>query len=376
MLERAGAATVDAARAAASSLPAAAASAVSPALSPAAIARAKKLASGGMAFLEAPGRSFMAQRNQPLPAPSPSASALAAAADGSATALVPSSAVTDPSSLGAAVSDVSSTATTAAATSPSNSFSLLRWLCTSRSGWSWFVRALLVAGAGGLAFGAYKVYLAWLMDMQRRHTLRLARAAAAAEAMAARNNAEKTTVTASSTEESKEDGSSSDGTASSRPVASMPIGGLSAFVALTSLISRRYQLLQRYSAILKHVRFEASPSTSSPSSLTLAGASTAPATATASASSSATAAGVSSSLPTIPPAPALSDVAKVSAVFDELDAALSENVYLKDLLRRLHAQIEWSSAQSGENEERRERAPKQQTSVQQQPPLQQSPSEP
>jgi hypothetical protein len=271
------------------------------------------------------------------------------------------------------VSDVSSTAAPAAATIPSNSFSLLRWLCTSRSGWSWFVRALLVAGAGGLAFGVYKVYLAWLTDMQRRHTLRLARAAAAAEVMAARNNAEKTTVAASSTEESKEDGSSSDGTASSRPVASMPVGGLSAFVALTSLISRRYQLLQRYSAILKHVRFEAPPSTSSPSSLTLAGASSAPAAATASASSSVAA--VSSS-PTTPPAPALSDVAKLSAVFDELDATLNENVYLKDLLRRLHAQIEWSSAQSGENEERTQRAPKQQASVQQQPPLQQSPSEP
>jgi len=42
-----------------------------------------------------------------------------------------------------------------------------------------------------------------------------------------------------------------------------------------------------------------------------------------------------------------------SCAADELDSALAENAYLKDLLRRLHSQIEWSSATSGDAEKKK-----------------------
>ncbi len=125
--------------------------------------------------------------------------------------------------------------------------------------------------------------------------------------------------------------------------------------SLSALVSRRYPLLQRYAAVLKHVRAASSP---------VAGKSEGSNGATE-------------------PAP-LSDVTKMQQVFgqlslfaatqrvvtrcrsdrmltlllllpcalyaDELDGVLEENVYLKNLLRRLHAQIEWSSADSSKSE--------------------------
>jgi len=192
-------------------------------------------------------------------------------------------------------------------------FSVVRWLCTSRSAWSWLVRALLLGGAAGLAFAAHRVYLAWLADMQRRHALRIARI----EAMRAGRPAIGASG-ATAAAESKEDGEAAGA------------AGLSAFAALVALISRRYQLLQRYNAVLKHVRFaSSSPSLADASVSTVH----------------------SLDSPVSPSAPALSPSLQLTAVFDELESALSENVYLKDLLRRMHAQIDWSSAAAEREEE-------------------------
>ena len=122
--------------------------AVTAALTPAAAARAKKLASGGMNFVERPNAVYISARNlAPPPPPPPPAQPLLPSAS---PALV--------------------VAAEAGPVVPA--FSVVRWLCTSRSAWSWLVRLLGVASVAALAFAAVKVYQAWLADMKRRQAWR------------------------------------------------------------------------------------------------------------------------------------------------------------------------------------------------------------
>lgn len=174
-----------------------------PALTPAAAARAKKLAAGGMDFVERPNAVFISPRNlAPPPPPRPTDAAAAAAA----------------------------------ATPAAPSFSLLRWLCTSRSVWSWAVRALLVAGAVGAAVAAVQIYRAWLADMQRRHADRLQRTALLRQRT---EGAHSPQTQSQSQSHSGETGVTADN---------------SALKQLTVLVAARYALLQRHGAVLRHVR--------------------------------------------------------------------------------------------------------------------------
>ena len=209
-------------------------------------------------------------------------------------------------------------------------FSFLRWLSTSRSAWSWVVRALGVAGAVGIVFGCIKVYEAWLRDMQRRHEAREASFRARRERDAATNQA--TTITNAAAEageadiKAKRDGASAQIIATTAAGAeATPTSGIPAAVAYTSssdgaknfqllstLLCTRYASLQRYASVLKHVQFPAAGASTSSSSASVSVA-TAPVT--------------------------LNDASKLKLVFDELDSALQENVYLKDLLRRINGQL-------------------------------------
>lgn len=174
-----------------------------PALTPAAAARAKKLAAGGMDFVERPNAVFISPRNLAPPPPPRPADAAAAAV---------------------------------AATPAAPSFSLLRWLCTSRSAWSWAVRALLVAGAVGAAVAAVQIYRAWLADMQRRHADRLQRTALLRQRT---EGAHSSQTQSQSQSQSGEAGVAADN---------------STLKQLTALVAARYALLQRHGVALRHVR--------------------------------------------------------------------------------------------------------------------------
>jgi hypothetical protein len=202
------------------------------------------------------------------------------------TALIPSS---SPSSLASVVPAVPS-------------FSFLRWYCTSRSPWAWTVRALSLAVLTAVALATWKHYQAWLEKMQRWREHRK----------------ERKLLTSGDSKESMSEPSSSTAAASSssqQPPSQSSIDASSSYHALTDLILSRYALLKQYSVALKHVKIvEPQPSAKEDGT---------PAATAASSSSS----------------PSADPTKQLTQVFDELEGALAENIYLRSLLKRIRMQL-------------------------------------
>jgi hypothetical protein len=145
------------------------------------------------------------------------------------------------------------------------------------------VRGVSLSLVAAGAFVAWQYYRAWHRRMERWHANQEKRRLADAHT----NSTSTAAIVAPPDQQSSSASANAD--------------GASNFRALTELVAARYALLHQYAAALKHVR------------------ATDPIDSSAAAS--------------------LDHVTRVTLVFDELDAALAENVYLRGLLKRISGSL-------------------------------------